>query len=331
MKATVIGTGTWGTALAQVLYDNGYDVLMYGRTLSEIEDINKNHRNSRYFGDTPIAEGIRATADAAVLPAGADILLLAVPSRAFPSIYPLVRPLLSENTVIVNAAKGFEPGTGKRLSVALCDALSDCRYRGVVSLIGPSHAEEVILRMLTSVSAVSAELPLANEVRAAFSNDYFRVYSNDDIVGAELGVAIKNVIALASGMLVGRGYGDNAKAALITRGLAETVRYGVARGGRRETFFGLAGVGDLIVTCFSPHSRNYRAGLAIGQADSAVALEAIDLTVEGVDSCREVYADACRIGVDMPIVAAVHAVLFEGAAPSEAIMSLMRRPLKTES
>lgn len=330
MRANVIGTGTWGTALAQVLADNGYEVMLYGRTAAEIEDINKNHKNSRYFGDTPLADTLTATADPTALKKGADIVLIAVPSRAFPAIYPLVRPLLGEGTILVNAAKGFEPNTGKRLSVALSDAFASCAYRGVVSLIGPSHAEEVILRMLTSVSAVSCDAALAETVQAAFSNDYFRVYSNDDTVGAELGVAVKNVIALASGMLVGRGYGDNAKAALITRGLAETVRYGVARGGRRETFFGLAGVGDLIVTCFSPHSRNYRAGLAIGKADSAAALADIDLTVEGVDSCREVCADARRVGVEMPIVSAVHAVLFEGAAPSDAIRALMRRPLKAE-
>ena len=330
MRANVIGTGTWGTALAQVLADNGYEVMLYGRSVAEIEDINKNHRNSRYFGDTPLSEALCATADPSALFVGADIVLIAVPSRAFPDIYPLVRPLLFEGTVLVNAAKGFEPKTGKRLSVALCEAFSGQSFRGIVSLIGPSHAEEVILRMLTSVCAVSADPSLSGVVQAAFSNDYFRVYSNEDTVGAELGVAVKNVIALASGMLVGRGYGDNAKAALITRGLAETVRYGVARGGRRETFFGLAGVGDLIVTCFSPHSRNYRAGLAIGQADSAVALKEIDLTVEGVDSCREVYADAHRAGVEMPIVFAVYSVLFEGVAPSEAIKALMRRPLKSE-
>lgn len=330
MRATVIGTGTWGTALALVLADNGYEVMLWGRSEAEIKDINKNHRNSRYFGDTPLPDTLVATTDPAALPKGADIVLIAVPSRAFPAIYPLVCPLLSENTVVVNAAKGFEPNTGKRLSVALADAFAECPHRGIVSLIGPSHAEEVILRMLTSVSAVSEDIALAEAVQAAFSNDYFRVYSNSDTVGAELGVAIKNVIALASGMLVGRGYGDNAKAALITRGLAETVRYGVARGGRRETFFGLAGVGDLIVTCFSPHSRNYRAGLAIGEADSAKALERLDLTVEGVDSCREVYHDACRAGVEMPIVSAVYAVLFEGVAPSDAIKALMRRPLKPE-
>ncbi|MBO7293768.1 MAG: NAD(P)H-dependent glycerol-3-phosphate dehydrogenase, partial [Clostridia bacterium] len=210
------------------------------------------------------------------------------------------------------------------------EAFRDCSYRGIVSLVGPSHAEEVVLRMLTSLAAVSDDVALAAEVQAAFSNDYLRDYVTDDVVGAEYGVAIKNVIALASGMLEGRGFGDNAKAALITRGLAETVRYGALKGGRRETFFGLTGVGDLIVTCFSPHSRNYQAGLLVGRADSAEALAGHTMTVEGIDSCREVAEDARRAGVEMPIVHAVFSVLFEGVAPSEAIRTLMRRPLREE-
>ena len=329
MRALVFGSGSWGTALAQVLADNGHEVTVYGREASEIADLSVG-RNSRYFGDTPISDRLSATTDLSLLSGPFQLVLLAVPTRAFLSVYPLVSRFLSEETVLVNVAKGFEPGTGKRLSVALCDAFSACSYRGIVSLVGPSHAEEVVLRMLTSLAAVSEDAALAAEVQAAFSNDYLRVYVTDDVVGAEYGVAVKNVIALASGMLEGRGFGDNAKAALITRGLAETVRYGVLKGGRRDTFFGLTGVGDLIVTCFSPHSRNYQAGLLVGRSDSAEALVGHTATVEGIDSCREIAEDARRSGVEMPIVFAVFSVLFEGVSPSEAIKGLMRRPLREE-
>ena len=329
MRAAVFGSGAWGTALAQVLCDNSHDVTLYGPCEAEISDLRGGY-NRRYFGDTPITRAMTLTSSVRELHGLYDVIVLAVPTRAFPDVYATVAPLLTEGTVVVNVAKGFEPGTGDRLSVALARAFSGCRYRGIASLIGPSHAEEVARRMLTSVAAVSDSLTLAQEVQQYFSNGYFRVYAGNDVVGAEYGVAIKNVIALASGMLVGRGYGDNAKAALITRGLAETVRYGVQKGGRRETFFGLAGVGDLIVTCFSPHSRNYQAGFLVGEADSIAPLADLNLTVEGVESCRQVHADACRAGIDMPIVSAVHSVLFEGVKPSEAICKVMSRPLRNE-
>ncbi len=329
MRALVIGSGSWGTALAQVLADNGHDVTVWGRNEGERADLAVG-RNTRYFGDTPITDRLTVADSLTSLSGRFDLLLISVPSRAFPEIYPLVEPFLWEGALLVNAAKGFEPGTGKRLSVALSDAFAEHAFRGPVSLIGPSHAEEVVLRMPTSIVAVSGDVLAAGDVQRAFSCDYFRVYVAADTVGAEYGVAIKNVIALASGMLTGLGYGDNAKAALITRGLVETVRYGEAKGGCRETFFGLAGVGDLIVTCFSPHSRNYRAGRLVGAADSAEALKDVDFTVEGLESCRTVAEDARRIGVEMPIVFGVYDVLFRGMAPSEVLKRLMRRPLRTE-
>ncbi len=330
MRVTVIGSGSWGTALAAVLADNGHKVMILGRNPAEIEDINLRHRNSHYFGEDPLPEGLRATTGAEDALGYDDMIVIAVPSAAFPNVYPTVRRLLAPHTVVVNAAKGFEPESGKRLSLALREALSDVTYRGVASLIGPSHAEEVVRRMLTAIAAASTDRALAEDVQRAFSGDYLRVYVTEDEVGAEYGVAIKNVIALASGMLEGCGFGDNAKAALITRGLVETVRYGEAKGAGRDTFFGLTGVGDLIVTCFSPHSRNYRAGLAVGKADSGEAARSLDFTVEGIAACREVTADARRMGVEMPIVFAVHAVLFEGVRPREAIAALMHRPLRAE-
>ncbi len=329
MRALVVGSGSWGTALAQVLADNGHEVTVWGRNPSEREDLRRG-RNTRYFGDTPITDRLAVADSLSDLSGELDLILISVPSRAFPDIYPLISPLLTPKTLLVNAAKGFEPGTGKRLSVALADAFAESAFRGPISLIGPSHAEEVVLRMPTSVVAVSGDMLAAKDVQRAFSCDYLRVYVAADTVGAEYGVAIKNVIALASGMLTGLGYGDNAKAALITRGLVETVRYGEAKGGCRETFFGLAGVGDLIVTCFSSHSRNYRAGRLIGEADSAAALSGISFTVEGLESCRTVAEDARSIGVEMPIVEGVYDVLFGNMAPSAVLKRLMRRPLRAE-
>ena len=330
MRITVIGSGSWGTALGAVLTDNGHEVKLLGRNPAETEDVNRRKRNSRYFGDAPLPEGLTATTSVEDAVGYDGMLVIAVPSAAFPSVYPTVRRLLAPHTVVVNAAKGFEPGSGKRLSVALREALHGCPHRGVASLIGPSHAEEVVRRMLTAVAAVAPDRALAEEVQHTFSGDYLRVYVTEDERGAEYGVAIKNVIALASGMLEGCGFGDNAKAALITRGLVETVRYGEAKGARHDTFFGLTGVGDLIVTCFSPHSRNYRAGLAVGRANSGEAAHGLDYTVEGIAACREVTAEARRMSIEMPIVFAVHAVLFEGVRPSDAIAALMHRPLRAE-
>ena len=330
MKIGVLGSGSWGTALAQVLTDNGHEVLVYGVSKEEVDDVNRNHKNSRFFGDTPISEKIRATTDINELSSYNDAFLIVVPTRAVPTVLGQISPFVSEKTLIINASKGFEWETNKRISECIRDSLST-KYEGIASLIGPSHAEEVILRKLTSVCAVSTSYEIASRVQTMFSNDYLRVYVNLDELGAEYGVAIKNVIALASGMLEGRGYGDNAKAALITRGLQEMLRYGESKGADKNTFFGLTGVGDLIVTCFSPHSRNYRAGLEIGKMDSARALEEIKSTVEGVNSCKSVYEDAEKHGIEMPIVGAVYRVLFCGAKPSEEIYAIMHRPLKSES
>ncbi len=330
MRIGILGSGSWGTALAQVLCDNGHEVLIYGKCEAEVADIQENKQNSAYFGELQLSERLFATTALSDIASYNDAYLLAVPSRAIPAVLRSLIPYITPHTVIINVAKGFEWGSGKRLSDCIRDTLSGVAYRGLVTLVGPSHAEEVIRRMLTSVAAVSLDITLAGEVQQLFSNSYMRLYAGTDEKGAEYGAAVKNVIALASGMLVGQGYGDNAKAALITRGLAEIIRYGTKKGAKTETFFGLTGVGDLIVTCFSPHSRNYRAGLTIGAADSGAALNTEKETVEGVQSAKAVYLDAKASGVEMPIVFAVYRVLFEGATPREEIDRLMNRPLKAE-
>lgn len=332
MKTAILGTGSWGTALGQVLTDNGHAVMMYGVDDGEITDINIRHRNAKYFGDSVLLpDSLCATHDMAEAVCGADAVVLAVPTRFIDDVLKDLAPLIGKNTIIINASKGFDLKANRRISETIRDILGEQLKRPVVSIIGPSHAEEVILRQLTSICSVSLDADTARSVQEAFSNSYLRLYVNTDEVGSEYGVAIKNIIAIASGILVGQGYGDNAKAALVTRGLAEMIRYGCAKGGKPETYTGLTGVGDLVVTCFSIHSRNYQAGLEIGRLDSAAEFLAHNTkTVEGIYSCRAVYEDLKNYDFEMPIVSALYRVLYEGEKPSEAIRSLMGRPLKHE-
>lgn len=330
MKITVLGTGSWGTALAQVLADNHQDVILWGINPQEVSDINSNHRNSKYYEDTPISEQLKATGDLECV-RGADILLLAVPSIAMEETLLKAVPYLDHPVIVINVAKGFHPVSHKRLSVVIQETMPRDLLKAVVSLIGPSHAEEVIIRLLTVVNAVSEDEASAKQIQELFSNDYFRVYRNTDVAGAEIGVAVKNIMAIASGVLTGIGQGDNARAALMTRGLAEMSRFGVACGGRKETYLGLDGVGDLIVTCTSRHSRNFMAGYEIGKAGSAEKfLKENTKTVEGIAACKVVYEEAHKRGISMPITDEVYAVLYEGKLPADAIRDLMNRDLKSE-
>ena len=329
MKIRILGTGSWGSALAQVLADNGHDVMMWGIDASEVNDIENNHHNSRYF-EVEMNHDVHATMDISCV-TDADVILIAVPVMALESVVEKIAPLLDHPVIFINVAKGFHPVTHERLSVVMERIIPASMRKAIVSLIGPSHAEEVILRMLTSVNAVSDNEEEAQMIQELFSNSYFRVYRNTDVVGAEIGVALKNVMAIASGILEGVGQGDNARAALMTRGLAEMTRYGVAHGGRAETYLGLDGVGDLIVTCTSMHSRNFTVGLQIGKEGSAENFwKENRRTVEGVAACKVVYEQAKAEGIEMPIVNEVYAVLYEGKSPSEAISALMGRSLKSE-
>jgi len=329
MKVTVLGTGSWGTALAQVLADNGNDVILWGISDEEVNDINQNHRNSRYF-DTEINEKLRATKDLNAV-SDSDVLLAAVPTMALESVLTQAAEKVEKPVIVINVAKGFHPVSHERLSVVIRRIMPAEKTKAVVSLIGPSHAEEVILRLVTCINAVSDDMDAAETVQKLFSNDYFRVYRNDDVTGAEVGVAVKNIIALASGILEGIGQGDNARAALMTRGLAEMTRFGTALGGREETYLGLDGVGDLIVTCTSRHSRNFMAGLKIGQEGAAAFFRDNKKTVEGVAACKVVYNEAKKRGIEMPITEQIYQVLYENKSPREAARSLMARDLKPES
>lgn len=329
MKIRILGSGSWGTALAQVLADNGQDVVIWGKNPDEIADLQL-HRNTRYFPDVLINPEIKATNEVSVLNE-ADILLLAVPTGAIEAVCHQINEVLDHPVLVINVAKGFHPQTHQRLSVVIRETLDTDKLTDVVSLIGPSHAEEVILRLLTSVNAVSENEESARRIQELFSNDYFRVYRNTDVIGAETGVAIKNIMALASGILTGLGEGDNARAALMTRGLAEMSRYGTAQGGRAETYLGLTGVGDLIVTCTSKHSRNFQAGYLIGEHDSAdIFWKTNTKTVEGVKAAKVIYEESIKKHISMPITEQVYRVLYENEKPSRAIKLLMARELKSE-
>ena len=330
MVVTILGSGAWGSALAQVLADNGISVHLWGIDTQGIDEFNAHHTNSRYFGDIVFNDEIDATTDLSVVNQS-DVILFAVPAAAIASVAKNVATILDHDVIAINVAKGFDPDTHQCLSEVIENTLGN-HCRAMVALVGPSLAIEVAKRLLTSVAAVSTNANAAITVQKLFSNDYFRVYTSYDIIGSEAGVAIKNILAIASGILTGLGQGDNARAALMTRGLVEMRRYGVAMGGEPDTYFGLTGIGDLIVTCTSNSSRNFSAGLQIGKDNTAKHFWATNTkTVEGAKACKIVYEEAKRRGISMPITTEVYQVLYENKKPSDAINDLMRRQLKSEA
>ena len=331
MKTVVIGSGSWGTGLGQVLCDNGREVIIYGNCKEQIDDIEQNHRNAMFFEDVQLNPDLHATMDVNVVK-DADVVVLSVPTIAIESVCRQIDPLLKGKVIIVNTSKGFHPETNERMSQVIRRFISEEHLSSVVSLIGPSHAEEVVIRMLTTICAVSLRHEDAVAIQELFSNDYFRVYTGSDEIGSEVGVALKNAIAVASGVLSGLGYGDNTRAALMTRGLAEMIRFGTAMGGKPETFMGLTGIGDLIVTCSSRHSRNFQAGYEIGKANDAQAFWKYNKkTVEGVRTAKVVYELAQQMHIDMPITSEIYKVLYENKDPKQSARDLMLRDLKPEA
>lgn len=332
MKIAVLGNGAWGVALARVLIDNGNDVMLWGIEQVLTDDINNNHRLTRYFGnDVELPTGMKSTTDLKEALKGAETVLFTVPTFAMHDVAKEVNELLEDRVHIITGAKGFELQTHKRMSQVLRDSIDVSKRYDIVSLIGPSHAEEVVKGEVTLITATSLNLDEATFAQNLFSNKYFRVYTNDDEVGAEYASAIKNSIAIASGVMKGLKLGDNARAALITRGIAEIKRFGMKMGGRSETFSGLTGIGDLVVTCYSQYSRNFQAGYAIGLADSAKEfLRTNKTTVEGINTAKVITEMAKELDIDMPICQAVYEVINNNRRPSEMIDMLMNRKLKTE-
>lgn len=330
-KIAVLGAGSWGTALAMVLDDNGHSPVLWGRNAEQIEELNTQHTNSTYLPGAAIPETIQAINDLREALEDAEVVLFVVPTKAIRSLSRQVASLLKQPVLIVHASKGLEQETHKRISVILEEEIPEAKRTGVVALSGPSHAEEVAQRELTTITAASKDEGTAKIVQKLFINEYFRVYTNEDIIGVELGAALKNIIALGAGALNGLGYGDNAKAALLTRGLAEITRLGVAFGADPLTFLGLSGVGDLVVTATSVHSRNWRAGKLLGQGlplDEVLAK--MGMVVEGVSTTKAVYELAEQKGIDMPITRAIYAVLYEGQKVEDTVKALMLREGKSE-
>lgn len=329
-RIAVLGAGSWGTALAVSLASAGHTVTLWARRPEAAEALRRSRR-SEYLPQADLPASVAVTADLGEAVAGAGVWVVAVPSQSVRGVMGAVAGRLGAETVVVSVAKGIENETLLTTSGVLRDVLPTADPVRVGVLYGPSHAEEVGLGRPTTVVAAFPDAAVAGQVQALFMTPTLRVYTNTDLVGVEVGGSVKNVMALAAGMSDGLGLGDNAKAALVTRGLAEITRLGLALGADAHTFAGLAGLGDLVVTCFSGHSRNRAFGERIGRGDTmAHALDASTMVVEGVRTTASVRALALREGVEMPITEAVYAILFEGLAPGRAVAALMTRDPKLE-
>lgn len=330
MIAAVLGSGAWGTTFAQVLADAGCSVRLWGRNAETAEQINREHVNGRYLPGVVLPETITATTDAAQTLAGADVVVIAIPSQSARATLEPLRGLLAPGSVAVSLMKGIELSTDQRMSQVVAEALDIDPHR-VAVVSGPNLAGEIAQRQPTATVVSSTDPDTAALVVQACSSGYFRAYTNPDVVGVELCGAVKNVIALAVGMAQGRGFGYNTTATVITRGLTEITRLGLALGADRETFPGLAGMGDLMATCASPSSRNHTLGRHLGQGmtlDDAIV--ATGGTAEGVKSCRSVLELARSIGVEMPITEAVVGVLHAGLPVEEMARGLLARPQRSE-
>ena len=331
-KILVLGPGSWGTALSQVLNDNGHDVRIWGNNPQQISEINTKHTNTLYFKDVVLDSKIVGYDDLSLALADVDAILFVVPTSVTRLVAKQVAQLLDHKVVVMHASKGLEQGTHERISTILEEEIPQKLRSEIVVVSGPSHAEETIVRDLTLITAASKRLDDAKYVQALFSNDYFRLYTNDDVIGVETAAALKNVIAVGAGALHGLGFGDNAKAAIITRGLAEITRLGVAMGANPMTYIGLSGVGDLIVTGTSIHSRNWRAGDALGRGEKIADIEAnMGMVIEGVSTTKVAYELAQMLKIDMPIVNAIYHVIYEGAEIKDSIIQLMRREGRPEN
>ncbi|MDN6582261.1 MAG: NAD(P)H-dependent glycerol-3-phosphate dehydrogenase, partial [Lactococcus sp.] len=298
----------------------------------QISEINTKHTNTLYFKDVVLDSKIVGYDDLSLALADVDAILFVVPTSVTRLVAKQVAQLLDHKVVVMHASKGLEQGTHERISTILEEEIPLKLRSEIVVVSGPSHAEETIVRDLTLITAASKRLEDAKYVQALFSNDYFRLYTNDDVIGVETAAALKNVIAVGAGALHGLGFGDNAKAAIITRGLAEITRLGVAMGANPMTYIGLSGVGDLIVTGTSIHSRNWRAGDALGRGEKIADIEAnMGMVIEGVSTTKVAYELAQMLKIDMPIVNAIYHVIYEGAEIKDSIIQLMRREGRPEN
>lgn len=328
-KVTVLGAGTWGVALTILLANNGHEVTLWSKFEAETGALAADRSHIKNLPGAVLPDSVKLTNDLAEAAAGGtDLIVNTVISPKVREVSQKLAPYVKEGTVIVNASKGIENVTLYTMTDIISQEIPQAK---VAVISGPSHAEEVSRHIPTTVVAGAAEKETAMYIQDMFMNTYFRVYTSPDVLGIELGGALKNVIALAAGAVDGLGYGDNTKAALITRGIVEIARLGEAMGARYETFAGLSGIGDLIVTCTSLHSRNHNAGYLLGQGKSLEeAKKEVGQVVEGVNSAQAALALAAKFGVEMPIVEQVNAVLFDGKDAKEALKDLLVREKVTE-
>lgn len=331
-KIAVLGPGSWGTALAQVLAENGHEVRIWGNLHAQIAEINTYHTNRHYLPDVKIPDSIVAYDELAEAIADCDAVLFVIPTKAIRVVAQEFAQKVKNAPVIIHAAKGLEQGSHKRISEILIEEIPEAHRKAVTVLSGPSHAEEVVKHDITTITAASTDLAAAKYVQDLFMNDYFRIYTNDDVIGVETGAALKNIIALGAGAIAGLGFGDDAKAAIMTRGLAEISRLGVAMGANPLTFIGLSGVGDLIVTCTSVHSRNWRAGNLLGKGHKLdEVLENMGMIVEGVSTTKAAMELARQLNVEMPITETIYGVLYEGQDVKDAAKNIMLRDAREEN
>ena len=325
---SILGAGGWGTALAALFADSGMTVHLWGYDAEQVEKLRATRVNDRYLPGVPLAEGILPTNDLHDC-AAADVVLFVTPSKAIRAVAEQFSKCPAPaGTPLISCTKGIEHATGMRMSEVLREYFP---AHSIGTLSGPNHAEEVARRMPAAAVVAFADLAVAERLQPALSTPYFRTYTTDDVAGVELGGALKNIYAIAAGVSDGLGFGDNSKAALETRALVELVRLGVILGGRRETFYGLSGIGDLIVTCFSRHSRNRGLGERLGRGESLEEITAaMSGIAEGVPTTRSAFECARRAGVSTPIIDQVYAMLFEGKEPRTVLVELMSRDRRAE-
>lgn len=329
-KVTILGAGSWGTALAITLASKGQSVQLWCRDKKQASEMQSKRENKKYLPGAVLPAVIMVTSDLDAALNDVDFLVLSIPTQNVRGVLETIKDRIPQKAILVNTAKGLEVGTNLRLSQVFEAVLPDCLER-FVALYGPSHAEEVGRNMLTTIVAASVNQAAAEQVQDLFMAPTFRVYTNQDLIGVEIGGAIKNIIAIATGIAIGLGLGDNAQAGLLTRGMAEISRLGIKLGAQPLTFSGLTGIGDLVVTCTSVHSRNHRCGLALGQGQKLEKiLEEMGMVVEGVKTTKATVELARELGISMPIAEEMYKVLFEHLNVQDAVSNLMTRTKKSE-
>lgn len=331
-SVAIIGAGSWGSALAIIAARAGHDVQIWSRNVAVVDSINHDHVNPVYLKDAGFPDGVRATGNIVEAVDGAELIVVAAPSHATRGLFTMMAPALQKEMILVSATKGIEIESGKRISQIAAEVIPEATQPRFVCLSGPSFAKEVVENHPTAVVAASDDRDASRIVQSELSFENLRIYTNDDVIGAELGGSVKNVMAIAAGMVAGLGFGSNSIAALITRGLAEMTRLALREGARVETLMGLAGLGDLVLTCTGNLSRNRFVGHELGQGRGLNEITAgMNEVAEGVKTTQAVRQLAARTGVEMPITNEVYAVLYEGKSASDAANKLMTRPLREEA